>query len=265
MFDSFGRNVHYLRVSVTDRCNLRCVYCMPAEGVPFVPHERILSLERIAQVVQAAASLGFDKVRLTGGEPLVRKGLPALVSMIAAVSGIKTIAMTTNATLLAPVASDLARRGLSSVNISLDTLDPDLYAAITRGGSVHDAIAGVRAARAAGLPVKLNVVIGPAGDPEGPSSIREFAASEGCLVQTIRQYRLDEVKFDDERYDRPSPCGLCDRIRLLATGELKPCLHGDTTFPIDWSDIASSIRACVESKPACGSHASSHVVSAIGG
>jgi len=265
MFDSSGRNVHYLRISVTDRCNLRCVYCMPAEGVPLVPHERILSLERIAQVVQAAASLGFDKVRLTGGEPLVRKGLPALVSMIAAISGVKTIAMTTNATLLAPVASDLARRGLSSVNISLDTLDPDLYAAITRGGSVHDAIAGVRAARAAGLPVKLNVVIGPDGDPAGPSSIREFAANEGCLVQTIRQYRLDEVKYDDERYDRPSPCGLCDRIRLLATGELKPCLHGDTTLPIDWSDIASSIRACVESKPACGSHASSHVVSAIGG
>ncbi len=265
MFDSFGRNVHYLRISVTDRCNLRCVYCMPAEGVPFVPHERILSLERIAQVVQAAASLGFDKVRLTGGEPLVRKGLPALVSMIAAVSGIKTIAMTTNATLLAPVASDLARRGLSSVNISLDTLDPDRYAVITRGGSVHDAIAGIQAARAAGLPVKLNVVMGPDGDPEGPRAIREFAASEGCLVQTIRQYRLDEEKFDDERYDRPSPCGICNRIRLLATGELKPCLHGDGAIPIDWNDIQSSIRACVESKPACGSHASSHVVSAIGG
>ncbi|HUW68902.1 MAG TPA: radical SAM protein [bacterium] len=265
MFDSFGRNVHYLRVSVTDRCNLRCVYCMPAEGVPLVQHERILSLERIALVVEAAASLGFDKVRLTGGEPLVRKGLPALVTMIASIPGIKTIAMTTNGTLLAPVASDLARRGLSSVNISLDTLDPDLYAAITRGGNVHEAIEGVRAARAAGLPVKLNVVIGPDGDTEGPSALQEFAAREGCTVQTIRQYRLDEDKFDDERYDRPSPCAICNRIRLLATGELKPCLHGDAAIPIDWNDIPSSIRACVESKPACGSHSSEHVVSSIGG
>ena len=265
MFDSFGRNIHYLRVSVTDRCNLRCVYCMPAEGVPFVPHERILSLERITEVVKAAASLGFDKIRLTGGEPLVRKGLPELVSMIAAIPEIKTIAMTTNGTLLAPLASDLARRGLSSVNISLDTLDPDRYAAITRGGKLADAIAGIRAARAAELPVKLNVVVGPDGDPDGPSALQEFAAAEGCVVQTIRQYRLDEDKFDDERYDRPSPCAICNRIRLLATGELKPCLHGDTTIPIDWNDIPSSIRACVESKPACGSHTKEHVVSAIGG
>lgn len=265
MFDSFGRHVHYLRVSVTDRCNLRCVYCMPAEGVPFVPHERILSLERIAQVVKAAGSLGFDKVRLTGGEPLVRKGLPELVSMIAAIPQIQTIGMTTNGTLLAPLAADLARRGLSSVNISLDTLDPDLYAAITRGGVLDDAIAGIRAARAAGLPVKLNVVVGPDGDPRGPAAIQEFAAAEGCSIQTIRQYRLDENKYDDERFDRPSPCAICNRIRLLATGELKPCLHGDTTIAIDWNDIASSMRACVEAKPACGSHTRDHIVSAIGG
>ncbi|PKL08437.1 MAG: radical SAM protein, partial [Spirochaetae bacterium HGW-Spirochaetae-7] len=159
MFDSFGRNIHYLRVSVTDRCNLRCTYCMPEEGVPFVPHERILSLEQIALVVGAAAGLGFDKVRLTGGEPLVRKGLPQLVSMISGIPGIVTIGMTTNGTLLAPVAAELRRRGLSSVNVSLDTLDPERYALVTRGGDVRDAVAGIRAARLAGFPVKLNVVV----------------------------------------------------------------------------------------------------------
>ena len=265
MFDSYGRNIHYLRVSVTDRCNLRCTYCMPEEGVPFVPHERILSFERITEVVQAAASLGFDKVRLTGGEPLVRKGLPELVSMISGIPGIATLGMTTNGTLLAPVAAELRRRGLSSVNVSLDTLDPVRFALITRGGDVSDAIAGVRAARAAGLPVKLNVVVACDGSQSDLASVQRFADAEGCSVQTIRQYRLDETKYDDERYERPSPCAMCDRIRLLATGELKPCLHGDAAIPVDRADIQGSIRACVELKPACGSHASTHLVSAIGG
>jgi len=270
MFDSYGRDVHYLRISVTDRCNLRCTYCMPEEGVAFVPHERIMSLERIALVARAAAGLGFDKVRLTGGEPLVRKGIADLVSMIAGIPGIKTLSMTTNGTLLAPVAADLARRGLSSVNVSLDTLDPALYKAITRGGNLVDAIAGIRAARLAGLPVKLNVVVNmlqqnQAGESVDLAAVRAFAEAEGCAVQTIRQYRLDEDKFDDERYERPSPCTICDRIRLLATGELKPCLHGDAGVPVNWQNMEESIRACVDMKPACGSHARTHLVSAIGG
>ncbi|MBN2874124.1 MAG: radical SAM protein [Spirochaetales bacterium] len=265
MYDLYGRRVHYLRVSVTDRCNLRCVYCMPAEGVAFIPHERVISFERIVEVVRAAAGLGFDKVRLTGGEPLVRKGLPDLVSMIAGIPGIETIAMTTNGILLAPLAADLRRRGLSSVNVSLDTLDPERYAAITRGGVLEDAIAGIRAARREGFPVKLNVVMGIDSDPDAYDSIKRFAADEGCLVQTIREYRLDETKIDDTHYDRPSPCAMCNRIRLLATGELKPCLHGDTTIPVDWNDVSGSIRDCVLAKPAFGTRASSHLVSAIGG
>ncbi len=265
MFDSYGRNIHYLRVSVTDRCNLRCTYCMPEEGVPFVPHERILSLERIALVARAAAGLGFDKIRLTGGEPLVRKGLPELVSMISGIPGIATIGMTTNGTLLAPLAAELRRSGLTSVNVSLDTLDPARFALVTRGGDIRDAIAGVRAARLAGFPVKLNVVVADDESQADLESVRAFAEAEGCAVQTIRQYRLDETKYDDERYERPSPCAICDRIRLLATGELKPCLHGDAAIAVDWNDIPGSIRDCVALKPACGSHASTHLVSAIGG
>jgi cyclic pyranopterin phosphate synthase len=246
---------------------------MPEEGVPFVPHERILSLEQIALVVGAAAGLGFDKVRLTGGEPLVRKGLPQLVSMISGIPGIVTIGMTTNGTLLAPVAAELRRRGLSSVNVSLDTLDPERYALVTRGGDVRDAVAGIRAARLAGFPVKLNVVVDSTAsggmdktyESTDLERVRDFAEREDCTVQTIRRYRLDEDKFDDERYERPSPCAVCDRIRLLATGELKPCLHGDASTTVDWDDTQGSIRACVAMKPACGSHASTHLVSAIGG
>jgi len=238
---------------------------MPEEGVPFVPHGRILSLEKIALIVEAAARLGFDKVRLTGGEPLVRKGLPELVSMIAGIPGITTLGMTTNGTLLAPLAADLARRGLTGVNVSLDSLDPARYAATTRGGDVDAAVEGIRAARAAGLPVKLNVVVGSGSGGPDLEAVRDFAEAEGCAVQTIREYRLDVDKYDDERFDRPLPCAVCDRIRLTATGELKPCLHGDAGVPVDFSDIEKSIAACVGLKPACGTHASSHLVSAIGG
>lgn len=265
MFDSFGREIHYLRISVTDRCNLRCSYCMPEEGVPWLPHERILSLERMAEVAKAAASLGFRKVRITGGEPLVRKGVVDFVAMLAAVPGIGTIGMTTNGTLLAPLAAELKARGLSSVNISLDTMDEDRYRLLTRGGRLADALAGVEAARKAGLPVKLNAVVGEGDDPAELRAVEAYAAALGASVQTIRRYRLDEPKADDERYARPAPCALCDRIRLLATGELKPCLHGDASVPVDFNDIEGSIRRCVDLKPACGQAASEHLVSAIGG
>lgn len=265
MLDSYGRRVHYLRVSLTDRCNMRCVYCMPEAGVPFIPHERILSLEKIARIVEAASRLGFDKIRLTGGEPLVRKGVLELVSMIRALPGVATLAMTTNGTLLAPVAAELARRGMDSVNVSLDTLDPVRYAELTRGGRLVEAVDGIRAALKAGLPVKINVVVGTDGGGHDLDAIRAFALAEGCGLQTIRQYRLDVEKFDDEGFDRPLPCSLCDRIRLSATGELRPCLHGDAAVPVDFGDIEASIRTCVGLKPPCGSHTSSHLVSAIGG
>jgi cyclic pyranopterin phosphate synthase len=265
VFDSFGREIYYLRISVTDRCNLRCSYCMPEDGVPWLPHDRMLSLERMALVAQAAARLGFYKVRITGGEPLVRKGVVDFVSMLAAIPGIKTIGMTTNGTLLEPVAAELKARGLSSVNVSLDTMDEERYTLLTRGGRLADALAGVEAARRAGLPVKLNAVVGEGDDPAELRAVEAYATAVGATVQTIRRYRLDEPKADDERYARPAPCALCDRIRLLATGELKPCLHGDASVPVDFNDIEASIRRCVGLKPACGQAASEHLVSAIGG
>ncbi len=265
MLDSFGRNIHYLRISVTDRCNLRCRYCMPEEGIPLIPHERILSYEQIEKIAQAAVSLGFDKIRLTGGEPLVRKGIAGLVSMLAKIPGLKTLSMTSNGTLLSPFADGLAAAGLSSINISLDTLKADRYRELTRGGNVSDAVAGIRAARRAGLPVKLNVVVPPEADGSDLEGIRTFAETESCQVQTIRQYRLDETKRSDVQFMRPPPCGDCDRIRLLANGLLKPCLHGDASVAIDFNDIAQGIRDCVSMKPPCGTSASGHIVSSIGG
>jgi cyclic pyranopterin phosphate synthase len=158
--DSFGRTIDYLRVSVTDRCNLRCVYCMPPEGVPWRPHDDILRYEEIARVVTAAAELGINKVRLTGGEPLVRPHIRRLVEMVSAIPNIADLSMTTNGTLLAQHAASLAAAGLQRVNISLDTLRPERFRAITRGGKLAQLWAGVTAAEAANLlPIKFNAVV----------------------------------------------------------------------------------------------------------
>ncbi|MCD8199595.1 MAG: GTP 3',8-cyclase MoaA [Coriobacteriaceae bacterium] len=159
MIDRFGRNIDYLRISVTDRCNLRCVYCMPEEGVPFKSHEIILSIEEIARVVRVAAENGVTRVRLTGGEPLVRKGIIALVDDISHTPGIEDVSMTTNGILLPRFGEDLREAGLTRVNISLDTLDPEKYRQITRLGHIDDALAGIDCALELGFdPVKINAV-----------------------------------------------------------------------------------------------------------
>jgi len=158
--DSYNRPLNYLRVSVTDRCNLRCVYCMPAEGVPLVAHGDILTYEEIVSVTRAAVELGIVKVRLTGGEPLVRAGLPDLVAMLSAIEGIDDISMTTNAELLERHADDLKASGLRRVNVSLDSLRSIRFRRITRVGSLGHVLRGIDAARRAGLgPVKTNTVV----------------------------------------------------------------------------------------------------------
>lgn len=265
MLDSFDRTIDYLRISVTDRCNLRCVYCMPAEGIPLLRHEDILSLEEIARVARAAVGLGIRKIRLTGGEPLVRKGILDLVSLLRPIPGLEILGMTTNGTLLATVASELKARGLDSVNISLDTLDPGRYSALTRGGRLTDALSGIDAAVRAGLPVKINTVVFD-GDPEGDlERVAAFCEERGLRHQRIRQYDLAGLKQDQEDYERPPRCGDCNRIRLLADGSLKPCLHSDLSVPVDFSDIEESLRTCVRAKPGRGAACTTLAVGQIGG
>jgi cyclic pyranopterin phosphate synthase len=158
--DNFNRPISYLRISVTDRCNLRCVYCMPPEGVPCRSHEEILRYEEIELIARAAASLGISKVRLTGGEPLVRLGFAELVRMLARIPGIDDLAMTTNGTLLARYAVELAEAGLKRVNVSLDTLRAERFRQITRRGNLTAVFEGIAAAKEAGLvPVKINTVV----------------------------------------------------------------------------------------------------------
>ena len=265
MLDSFGRELRYLRVSITDRCNLRCVYCMPAEGVRLLRHEDIISYEQIAIVARAAARVGFAKIRLTGGEPLARKGIADLVALLRAIPEVATLAMTTNGTLLAPIAAELRARGLDSVNVSLDTLDEARYATLTRGGCLADALAGIDAALAAGLPVKLNVVAMEDSTGEDFATLRDYAARVGAKLQFIARYSLREEKMDGGEYNRPPPCGACDRLRLLANGSLRPCLHGNIEIPVDWEDVEGSIAKAVKMKPARGHVCTDLEVGQIGG
>jgi GTP 3',8-cyclase len=158
MYDSYGRHLHYLRVSLTDACNLRCIYCMPEE-ITFRPPDSLLQDHEVVMLVQVAASLGVDKVRLTGGEPTVRRGLVELVRQIRAVPGIQRLAMTTNGLRLGELARPLANAGLAQVNISIDSLNPERFRQITRRGVLDDVWRGIAAAEDAGLQLKLNCVV----------------------------------------------------------------------------------------------------------
>lgn len=159
MKDAHGRTIDYLRISLTDRCNLRCIYCMPAEGVCQVSHDQILRLNEIERLVRIAADMGVRRIRLTGGEPLVRKGAVDLVRAIAGIPGIDDISMTTNGILLSRFAKELKDAGLDRINISLDTLDSGTYRMVTLGGDVTSALAGIDSALECGLhPVKINAV-----------------------------------------------------------------------------------------------------------
>ena len=160
MIDRYGRNIDYVRFSVTDLCNMRCLYCMPEEGTRKLEHDEILSVEAIEEIVIALSELGIKKVRLTGGEPLVRKGILEIVRRVAKVPGITEVALTTNGTLLKDFAVSLKEAGLTRVNISVDAFDPDTYREITRGGDLNAVMDGIRAAVDAGLtPIKLNAVL----------------------------------------------------------------------------------------------------------
>lgn len=159
MKDNYGRRIDYLRISLTDRCNLRCIYCMPEEGVPFKSHEDMLRIEEIADFARRAAQSGIRRVRLTGGEPLVRKGVVDLIREINEIPEIEDISLTTNGILLPKMAADLRDAGLTRVNISLDTLDPVQFSYVTRLGKIEDVFAGIDAALEYGFdPVKINAV-----------------------------------------------------------------------------------------------------------
>ena len=160
LIDSFNRPINYLRMSITDRCNLRCIYCMPKEGMSLIGHDDILRYEELLRIAGIAVKKGITKIRITGGEPLVRKGVVQFVAALAGIEGIQDLSMTTNGLLLSAAAQPLRSAGLKRFNISLDSLNPDKYTMITRGGDISQIIAGIKSAQEAGFsPIKINVVV----------------------------------------------------------------------------------------------------------
>lgn len=189
--DAYARQIQYLRVSITDRCNLRCIYCMPEEGVPLMRHEDILRFEEIRRLVEIAIGLGITRVRITGGEPLARRGAVDLIRMLATLPGLEDLALTTNGTLLAPLAGDLAKAGLRRVNVSLDTLRPERFRAITRWGELEDALAGIEAAQRAGLnPVKINMVVMRGINDDEVTDLARLGLERGWHVRYIEYMPL---------------------------------------------------------------------------
>ena len=268
MYDSFNRKIDYLRISLTDLCNLRCTYCMPAEGVPLRPRSDFLSYEEIAAVVREAAALGLTKIRLTGGEPLVKKDLDVLIEQLKAVPGVEEVALTTNGTLLAPLAAALKAAGLDRLNISLDTLDPEKYRRITRGGDIEDVMRGIAAAREAGFErTKINMVLIPGVNELEIEAMAAFCRDRGLILQRIRHYSLRERGDDGEleEAERPGACARCNRIRLTADGRFKPCLFSDAEIPVDLADIAAGLKRAGREKPARGKSCSVRGVWQIGG
>jgi len=266
LYDGFSRRINYLRLSVIDRCNLRCRYCRPEDGIELSRTKPVLSFEEILDFVRLAVRMGIDKVRVTGGEPLFRRDIVTLVAMLAEVDGIRDLAMTTNGTLLAKYARPLKDAGLHRVNVSLDSVDPERYRQITVLGQVEDVLAGIAAAREAGLfPVKLNCVVRESPDEPDAAGVAEFGRREGLEVRFIREMDLATGRFWQVIGGDGGRCSQCNRLRLTCQGELFPCLFSDLKFDIRELGNEEAIRRAVAAKPESGRTSRNHSFDSVGG
>ena len=302
MIDQFGRRVEYLRISVTDKCNLRCVYCMPLEGLDWLKRESLLSYEEIARIVEIMAGMGLKRVRITGGEPLVRKDLHSLIRMVSAIPEIEDISLSTNAVLLAEQGEQLRDAGVNRVNISLDSLQADRVDAIARRpNSFGRIMAGLDAAEDLGFePIKINVVlIGGQNDDEIESfalitkhrpwhvrfielmptgsnlelSMDNYVSCQDALARIRKLGTLEPAegpagngpatyfRFPDGQGTvgvitpmSHNFCDRCNRMRLTADGQLRPCLFGSQQTNLrdplrEGSDLVPLIEETLRTKP----------------
>jgi len=302
LIDSFGRTIDYLRLSVTDRCNLRCIYCMPPEGVDRITHDEVLRFEELIRICRVLASLGIGTVRVTGGEPLVRKGVVDFVGELKAVKGIKRVSITSNGVLLGKYLQALVSAGLDAVNISLDTIDNEKFHRLTKGEGLDNILSSIDMALELGLEVKINCVPMRGFNEEDIVRLTALARDKKMAVRFIELMPLgaaaaiqplptSEVASLIEKAFGPltaSPikpgsgpavyhtlpgfvgyiglidalsrgfCESCNRLRLTASGILKPCLSSDIGIDIRWlvrdniSDkkIEETVRELVGKKPA---------------
>ena len=254
LVDSFGRRHNNLRISVTDRCNLRCTYCMPEEAV-FLPKDHLLTFEEIARFVQVAASLGVDKIRLTGGEPLLRQDLPTLVRLLHAIDGIADIGLTTNGLLLDRLAGPLYGAGLRRLNISLDSLDGEQFKVITRRDALDKVLAGIAAAKAAGFkPIKLNAVALKGVGAEQVLRLARYCRDEGFELRFIEFMPLEA----DGIWDRSKVLTADEILAILADAGMPavPVPGDDPHAPAEeyeYSDGGGKLGIIASvSKPFCG-------------
>lgn len=272
LIDSWGRCIDYLRISVTDRCNLRCRYCLPGEGIELKPHEDILSFEEIAKIAQASVVLGIKKIRLTGGEPLIRKDVANLIARISSLKGLEDLSLTTNGLLLEDYAQELKNAGLKRINLSLDSLDEEKFRFISRGGELKKVLAGIDKALESGFnPLKINTVVIRGFNDDEIRNFLEFSQKKSIIIRFMefmptenglfwdkdRFISINEIKKICQANFNLEPifgvkgggpaiyycirntdaiigfiapltekfCANCNRLRLTADGQLKPCLH----------------------------------------
>lgn len=236
MKDDFGRIIDYLRISLTDRCNFRCRYCMPSEGVDMLNHNDILTFEELIRLTEISVGLGVSKVRLTGGEPLVRKGITSFIRRLSSIEGIDNISMTTNGSLLEDLADELKNSGLNRLNISLDTVDREKFHRITRTDGLDKVLKGISAAKKAGFyPIKLNTVAVRGINDDEILDLAEYAAREGLILRFIEQmpFTADDqttfmpaaevLKILNRRYG--SARELVDENRLISAGSGPAALY----------------------------------------
>jgi GTP 3',8-cyclase len=255
MFDSFNRKIDYLRISVTDRCNLRCNYCMPENGVQLLKHEEILSYEEILKVVDVAINYGIEKVRITGGEPLVRKGVVDFIKIISKNTGLKEVTMTTNGILLSEYATALVESGLNRINISLDTIDKEKYKHITRGGDLQKVIKGIQAIQKAGISeIKVNCVVEKSSNEKDAMDVKHFCEKMNIKVRFIHKMNLSTGQFSIVEGGIGGDCSKCNRLRLTANGKIKPCLFSDIEYDVRTLGAENAILSAIKNKPEAGTH-----------
>jgi len=239
---------------------------MPEEGVSWIPHETVITFEEIVAVVKTGISLGIDKIRITGGEPLVRKGITALISMLSALDGIKDLALTTNGILLEEYALPLKQAGLHRINISLDTVNPGKFKMLTRGGDISLVIKGIEAAKNAVLyPIKINCVIKDNTSEQDALEVKAFCENNGMQARFIHQMNLSEGSFQVVEGGSGGDCSQCNRLRVTSKATIKPCLFSDLEFDIRKLGIEQAFKMALESKPKKGSKNHLNCFNNIGG
>ena len=239
---------------------------MPKEGVVHLDHKEILSFDEIVEVVKYGVSIGIDKVRITGGEPLVRKGIVDLIDMIWKVEGVKDLSMSTNAILLDRFAEELKQAGLQRLNVSLDSIDAKKYSEITRGGDMQKVFDGIEAAKKAGLtPIKINCVVWESSKEKDAQAVAKFCEENDLKVRFIHQMNLKTGEFSVVEGGDGGNCSRCNRLRLTAIGDIKPCLFSDLAYNVRILGVEEAFKQAVGNKPKAGTYNKSGDFYNIGG